>query len=154
MLIIFSALVLGVLFFAVITSIIRLTNEEQLFNMDFGVMAMLGVGFAALVLLPSIVVPLITRKATVKEVAEKFAGKLESGHAATKMFGGLQTSMIIGMALLEGAAFFNVMAFLIDGSAFNLIAVAALLGCMFVRIPLPQRVEDRIANMLEDAKHI
>ena len=152
-LIIFSALVLGVLFFAAITCVVRLSSEESLFNMELSVIALVGVAFAAIVLIPSIIVPMFAQKAAVKEVAKEFAGKLDESAAATKMFGGFQTAMIIGLALLEGAAFFNLIAFLIDGSVFSMVAVAVLLSCMLVRIPLPLRIEDKIANMLDDAKH-
>lgn len=154
MMIIFAALILGLVFFAMVTSFVRLSGEGPLFNMDFGAMAMIGTAFAAVVLLPSIVVPKFVQRGAIKEAADQFAGKLDDAKAATKMAIGLQTSMIIGLALLEGAAFFNVIAFLIDGSIYNLIVLAALLLCMLVRIPLPGRVEGKIGNMLDDAKHV
>ena len=55
---------------------------------------------------------------------------------------------------LEGAAFFNLLAFMLDGSVYSLIVAAFLLFFMLVRIPLPERVENKIANMLDDAKHV
>jgi len=154
MLILFFGLVIGVVVFGSVALIVRLGKEEPLYNMDFGFMAIIGVAFAALVQLPSIIVPMFVQKASVKEVATKFADNLGDAKAAMQLFGGLQTSMIIGLALLEGAAFFNIVAFLIDGSAFNMLAVAALVACMFIRIPLPGRVEDKIVSMLDDAKHV
>lgn len=152
MLIIFGALLVGVVVFAIIAVISRISGGEALFNMEFGLLAVMGVGFAALVLIPSFVVPIITRKTATKELGQEFAGQLDQPGAAMKSMEGLQTSMIIGLALLEGTAFFNLIGYMIDGSAWNLLTVAILLMIMFIRIPLPGRVDDWVADMLDEAK--
>ena len=154
MLIIFSALVLGTVFFAVIASFVRLSGNEPLLDMEFGVFEIVGVAFAALVFLPSILVPMFMQRGTIKETANQFAGKLHDAKAATKLAAGMQTSMIVGLALLDGAAFFILLAFMLDGSVYSLIVAAFLLFFMLVRIPLPERVENKIVNMLDDAKHV
>ncbi len=58
-----------------------------------------------------------------------------------------QTRMIVGLALLEGAAFFNVIAYLIEGHWWSFLVVAALLAWMLASFPtharLKQWIEDR-----------
>jgi hypothetical protein len=58
-----------------------------------------------------------------------------------------QTRMIVGLALLEGAAFFNLVAFMTEGHWWTLIVVAVLLVWMLASFPthgrLKQWIEDR-----------
>jgi len=152
MLIIFGALIFGVLFFAIIAAISHLTGGKPLFNTEFGFMAIFGIAFAVLALLPSMVVPIFIRKAAVKEISSEFSGKLETPEAALKAMVGLQTAMIIGLALLEGAAFFNLVVDMTEGSLWSLLVAAGLVLIMFIRIPLPGRIEDQISNILDDAR--
>lgn len=57
-----------------------------------------------------------------------------------------QTGLIIGLALLEGAAFFNVIAYMIEGQPLSL-GVAAILAVMIlVRLPTIGGVEDWIES--------
>ena len=152
MLIIFGALFFGVLVFSVVSLIVRINGGEEVFNMEVGFIAKLGIAFACLVLIPSFVVPVFVRRSTMKEVSKKFVGRFAEPGAAAHCFAGIQTSMIVGLALLEGAAFFNLIGYLIEGSVGNIFAVAVLLTVMFIRIPLPGRVEQWVSNMLDDAK--
>ncbi len=152
MLIIFGALIAGALFFAVLAVIHNISQGGPLVSTKFGLMAMIGAAFAVLVLGPSVVVPIFTRKACVKEIAEQNQGKLDQPDSAIKAMIGLQTSMIIGLALLEGATFLNLMGYLIDSSVWNLLIAIGLLVVMFLRIPLPGRVDDWVSDMLQDAR--
>ena len=152
MLIIFAALILGVSAFAAFVCVLRIGDEGGLFNLDFGFFAIMGVGFAALVLLPSLIVPLIMKKQAVTNVANEFSGKMHDSRAAIKLLGGLQTSMIVRLSLLDGAAFFNILAFFLDGSVYNLLATGVLLVLMFLSLPLPGRIDNKISDMLDEAK--
>lgn len=60
----------------------------------------------------------------------------------SELLGVYQTQMIIGLALLEGGAFFNGVAYLIEGHAPNLIAAVVLLLLILARFPTEQKIED------------
>jgi hypothetical protein len=58
-----------------------------------------------------------------------------------------QTRMIVGLALLEGAAFFNIVSYIIEGQWWTLLVVAVLVAFMLAAFPTRTRlrrwVEDR-----------
>lgn len=56
--------------------------------------------------------------------------------------GAYQTTLIIGSALFEGGAFFNLAAYMIDGQSFSLAVVAVLVSAIVVGMPTIGRVED------------
>ena len=57
-----------------------------------------------------------------------------------------QTSLIMGLAMLEGAAFFNLIIFLLEGKAVTLISALALLLVEVVRFPTRSGVESWVEN--------
>ena len=59
------------------------------------------------------------------------------------------TQRIIALALLEAAAFFNLVAFMIEGQALSLVLAAVLLGCLLIGFPTPGRVAQWVDNQLE-----
>ncbi len=59
-----------------------------------------------------------------------------------------QTQLIIGAALLEGAAFFAVIAYLLERSPIALLTALVLLGVMFTRFPTGDRVNNWLDQQL------
>lgn len=57
---------------------------------------------------------------------------------------GYQTSLIIGLALFEGAAFFNLIAFLVEGQMFSLAVAVVLIAAIIMALPTVGRVQDWI----------
>ncbi len=53
-----------------------------------------------------------------------------------------QTTLIIGAALFEGAAFFNLIAYMIEGQVLSLVVAAILLLFMILLFPTVSRVHD------------
>ncbi len=59
-----------------------------------------------------------------------------------------QTRLIIGAAILEGAAFFNLVVYIVGGYVPNLVAAAVMLAAILSLFPTRSRVEDWIENQL------
>jgi hypothetical protein len=59
-----------------------------------------------------------------------------------------QVRAIIGAAILEGAAFFNLMAYMLEGQLINLAAAGVLVLIMLCAIPTYGRVESWVQNEL------
>jgi len=156
MLVIFVALVLGPLFFAVITLFLRFSNDtEPAIVGGMGLLPIIGWGVAVFNTLLSFVVPAIVLKSHVSKTAQKFSGvEIEGVEAAKDLAQGFQTSTIIKLALLEGAIFVNLMFLLIQGKFFNLIAAAMLFMVMLLAVPLQSRVINKVESMLEKAKFL
>ena len=60
-----------------------------------------------------------------------------------------QTRHIIGYAMLEGAAFYNLIAYMIERQQVNLAMVGLLLGAMFVKFPTYGRLEGWVADEMK-----
>jgi len=153
-LIIFAALAMGPLTFAAIAVFIRFSSDPA-FVGDLGILPKIGLGMAFIGALLSLVVPSIFMKQSVSGTAKKFSGEEINGPEAAKGIAeGIQTFTIIRMALLEGVIFVNLMFLLLTGSIVNLIAAGVLWMIMFLGIPLPHRVINKIESKLEDAKFL
>ncbi len=111
-----------------------------------------AMAFAAVAVVMSFVVPNLISAAGVKGVA-----KLSQDGTATspkELFGRLlgvaQTKMIIAMALVEGAAFFNLIAFIFTKSLIPPAVVGALLLVMAIHFP----TKINLARWLEDQQRL
>ncbi|WP_425400923.1 hypothetical protein [Aeoliella sp.] len=56
--------------------------------------------------------------------------------------GAYQTTLIIGLAIFEGAAFLNLVAYMIEGQSFSLAVAAVLIAAIVMGMPTIGRVED------------
>ena len=155
MMVIFAALVLGPLFFALIALFIRFTGPEPAIVDSLDIIVIFGIGLAFLCVMASFIVPRIALKQNASQTAKKFFGdEIESPEAAQGLAQGVLSSTIIRLALLEGAIFANLMFFLIQGSIYSLIAAIVLLMIMLLAVPLPSRVISRVESMFEEAKFL
>jgi hypothetical protein len=60
-----------------------------------------------------------------------------------------QTTMIVGYAMVEGAAFMGCMAYLLDGNWLALVVVAVAVGLMLARFPTEGRVRSWVERQTE-----
>ncbi len=65
-------------------------------------------------------------------------------------FGLYQTRLIVGLGLLEGAAFFNLIAYLLEGHWWSYLVVAALLTWMLASFP----TRDRLRRWIDDREQL
>ena len=153
--IIAGSLVAGSSIFLIIALIIRASGRDGLFAdrpWDIlppkGLITLIGLIFAAMTVVLSFVVPRSVvaniRKAILLSKAREGSANEEPG--SLNFYNAFNTKMIVGLALLEGAAFFNGIAFLLEGHIPSLIAVAVLIGLMLARFP----TQSGIASWVED----
>ncbi len=112
----------------------------------------LAMAFAAVAVVMSFVVSNLVSAAGVKGVAKMAKDGTATG--PKELFGRLlavaQTKVIIALALVEGAAFFNLIAFIITKSLIPPAVVGALLLVMAIHFP----TKFKLARWLEDQQRL
>lgn len=96
---------------------------------DAGVISWLGIGMAVAMLVLSYIVPSMSQKAQLDQLS------MRDNVPATDYAGIYRAKMIIGQAMVEGAAFFNVIAYFVEGQLMNLGVVLLLVARIAVQIP-------------------
>ena len=150
--IIIGALFLGASFFVGIVLFLRLGQPGPAGNAQ-QFLTPIALGFALLAIVGSAIVPnLIVRQMRHSIVRgtfrmpsgegtpEKQRQILDSLGPAAPLCVVCQTKLIIGAAMLEGAAFFNAIAYLIEGNALALAAIAVLLVLLLSKFPTSARI--------------
>ena len=107
----------------------------------------LVVGVAALVL--NLVVPRTIIKTALRNLLGKFGdpGASDPTQAVDPELAERQlllvfiNSHVIALALLEGAAFLNLMAYMLEGKALSLVLAVLLLGRLISSFPMPEKLE-------------
>jgi hypothetical protein len=100
-------------------------------------LSLIAAVFAMAMLAAHVVVPsLVARPAKPQRAEDDGAG----------LCGIYQTRMIIGLALLEGAAFFNLVACLVEHNWWSLVIAGCLVVWMLALFPTRTRVEQWIEN--------
>jgi hypothetical protein len=112
------------------------------------IMMYMAMGFAVIAVVMSFIVPNLISAAGVKRVAKMAQDGTATG--PKELFGRLlavaQTKMIIALALVEGAAFFSLIVFIITKSLIPPAVVGALLLVMAIHFP----TKFKLARWLED----
>ncbi len=138
--IIAGALILGVVIFACVAFVIAKGEPAK-----SPVIALMGAGMAVMMVVARYIVPtaLVSGgKAQLKQVGETEQRSLLAGF--------YQTKMIVGMALLEGAAFFNLIAYISERQLWSYGIVAFLLGVMAISFPSQGQFESWAEEMQRD----
>ncbi len=138
--IIAGALVMGVVVFACVAFFIAKGDGPQLPMISF-----LAIGFAGVATVMRFVVPTILvngGKAQLKQAA--------NDEQPMVLAGLYQTKTIVGMAVLEGAAFFNLIAYIMEKQFWSYGAVAFLLGVMAISFPSQGQFESWAEEMKRD----
>jgi F0F1-type ATP synthase membrane subunit c/vacuolar-type H+-ATPase subunit K len=120
----------------------------------------IGLAFAVLAVVGSQVVPGMLARSGRQRIARELAA---SGSTATlsvpgeavrdpRWWGLYQTKMIVGCALLEGAAFYQAIAFLLEGEQWTAALAVALLVGIALHFPTRPGVEQWIEAQAEQAR--
>lgn len=134
------ALITGVLVFAAIAYFVAKGKPAA-----FPIVSYMGVGFAVINLTMRFVVPAYL----VSMQKRSLAGATEPD--LTNSLAGLyQTKMIIGMALLEGAAFINLVAYIVEKQIWSFGVVGALVLVMVASFPTQWKIENWVEDMKRD----
>jgi hypothetical protein len=137
--IIASAITLGAIIFLTIVLIMRSTGQVVKAPAT-PLISYIALGFAALAVVAAVAVPRLLMATLVRGVARTSAPERPE-----EEFFGLcnvyQTGLIQRLAILEGAAFFQILAFLLEGQQACLIVTAILLAGLVLQFPYRSRVE-------------
>lgn len=144
--IIAGALMMGVITFGVIAVVIAWDNPP-----GDPLLPLMAVAFAAIAIPVRFGVAAAmvsgSRSHIMKEVR---GGRLQdSTRIAGQLYGAYQTRMIVGMALLEGAAFFNLIAYIVGSRWWNLAAAGVLLLMMAAMFPTKNKLEQWVHDQLQ-----
>lgn len=143
--IIWFAMLMGVTAFAVIA--VFILDGQPVAE---PIISYVAVGCGALAIVASNVVPAVVGR----QLAAQRLSKVTADDPLEDISRGLatvfQTKLIIGLAILEGAAFFTLVAFQIERQQFALAATVALWFLLLVRIPTPSRVNDWCQRVYEN----
>jgi hypothetical protein len=147
--IIAGALIQGVVIFLVVVVFFLPVPPNRLAVLN----SYIGLGLALVAMAMSLVVPNIivasTKKSLVKgrpiDLPKQFGEVSDLGFLAP-LAGLYQTKMIIAMALLEGAAFFNLVSYMMERQPFTLAVVGMLLLALVMNFPTRRGLEKWLAE--------
>ena len=160
--IIFFTLLTGVVIFLVIALVVR-ANGNMGPPPATPLLTYFGLAFAALQLVLSTFIPdrvaaQARRKMPPREAPARAGPEGTQGWNATDRgpwYAVYQTRLIIGMALLEGAAFLLTIAYLVEGYWLSIAGVVVLLAAMAARYPTRSGVDgwaDRQQELLREER--
>lgn len=145
--IICAALAGGVVMFAAVVSVAGLAPDPPAGQM----LSLMGLVFGVASVFGRIVVPgIVPVPPTKLNMGDADASEAtEVNRRALALFAIYQTQMIIGLAILEGAAFFNVIAYMLEGNVWSLGAAGGLIVVMLLTFPTRSRVAFWIENRMQ-----
>ena len=132
------ALIQGALMFGAIAFFIVGWPPQPQPQGQLPIISYLAWGMAVVEFLLSLIVPGLSLKSKLKALTSKDDVSLVQAYS---------TKLIIQQALLEGAVFFNLVAYLIEHLWPSLVVAGALLTIMLVNTPTRTRVEEWIENI-------
>jgi hypothetical protein len=109
-------------------------------------MTFTGLVFAAVMIVSHFVIPGRIAKSQLKQAAARGIFEMREDKRVACAAGIFQMQLIIALALLEGAAFLNLIAMMTERSLASLITVSVLLGLMLARFP----TRDKVSNWTQD----
>ncbi len=138
--IISGALIMGVVIFACVAFFVAKGEPAK-----SPMLALIGAGMAMMAVVVRFIVPTIivnAGKARLKEASD--------ADQMSQLAGLYQTKMIVGMAVLEGAAFFNLVAYISEKQFWTYGVVAFLVGVMAISFPSQGQFENWAEEMKRD----
>jgi MFS family permease len=146
--IIWFAMILGVVVFAVIAGV---KGQDQQPQGDM-LLTMVGMGMAACMFVVSLIVPNIVANQQFRAALQR--GRYETDEEKQQAMNDLEsvfmTKFLIGMALLEGGAFMNLVFYIVEGQILAMIPVAILVALMIASKPSQAKLEAWIRNQMEN----
>ncbi|HAW26502.1 hypothetical protein [Gimesia maris] len=149
MTVIWLALIMGVVTFGMIVTFIGLKEEP---GKGLPVITYLGMGLAALMLVLRMIIPnMIARNQFTQAMQEaREEGNQDEEQMLGTFYQIFMVRMIIGLALLEGAAMINLVAVMVENQKLAFIPVAILLLVMIASMPTKSKLDGWIRNQMEN----
>ena len=115
------------------------------------ILAWIGVGFAGLMFLLHLIVPQILLNSFLSQINKDEYGNATFAQRAQKVLATIRGPHIIACAMLEGAAFLNLIAYMFEHWIGNLIAAVTLIGLILIKFPtktsMSFKVQDRMREL-------
>ena len=146
--IIAGALMMGVITFLGVVLVI--TEGNVLGQGNPGIVTMIAAGFAGLIIVNHLVIPSIITKARLNQIKSQDSDGQNTELKVASLLGIYRMQLIITLAFLEGAAFFNLVSVMIEHHVISLIAAVVLLGLMAVRFPTRTKVSWWVQDRLRE----
>ncbi|WP_428307564.1 hypothetical protein [Lacipirellula sp.] len=105
-----------------------------------------GLAFVGSLILPTIMTAQHRRGISAPQVRQSIAAN--GGDPISWVLAGLHSRVIVRAALLEGAAFFNGMAYMTERQPYSIAVAAALLACIAASFPFRRSTEEWIEREL------
>jgi hypothetical protein len=148
--IIVGAMAAGVIMFMIVTLVVSAGEEGE--PPETPMLTYMSLAVAPAAILVALLFPGVLVRSQREAILSNTALQPEAGASPaadaqpTRMLlvGGYQTALIIRTAILEGAAFFSLIAFMLEGQAWILIVTGVLLLFILSGLPTQSRVEDAI----------
>ena len=140
--IIAGALIAGVTMFALLAIMMTMDRAPEAPLISY-----IAAGSAALATLLRAIIPAAVARRKVDQLANSVDAS-DGGATESQLYRVYQTSMIIGMAMLEGTAFFCLIAYMGEANMLPLTATGVLLVLMFCSYPTQSRVDHWVENQL------
>lgn len=132
------ALMMGVLMFF---GVVLMITQGAIFGQgNPGMMTMIAAGFAGLMIVNHLIIPALIARAQLNKLNSEEAGPKDSDNTKDSLLAIYRTQLIITLALLEGAAFFNLVSVMIEKHMISVIAAVVLLSLMVARFPTRTKV--------------
>ncbi|EDL58719.1 hypothetical protein [Gimesia maris] len=149
MTVIWLALIMGVVTFGMIVTFIGLKEEP---GKGLPVITYLGMGLAALMLVLRMIIPnMIARNQFTQAMQEaREEGNQDEEQMLGTFYQIFMVRMIIGLALLEGAAMINLVAVMVENQKLAFIPVSILLLVMIASMPTKSKLDGWIRNQMEN----
>jgi hypothetical protein len=134
-----------IVFLAIVLYLVHVQNQGHGMAppVEVPLLSLLAVGFLGVVAVLSFVLPASTARTGIRDMAAR-----PPAADAVRLLGLYQTTLIVGLALLEGGCFFGCIAYMQEGRPFVLAVLAVGLALILMRFP----TEGRVRLWLEDHK--
>lgn len=160
--IIVGALAAGVVLFFLVTLVVAANGERQV--PETPLISYMAIAATPMAILMALIVPgvvmrshreaIVAGNATSQEEAASVPPLPAEEEKLLPLMGGYQTALILRTAILEGAAFLCLTAYMLEGQAWVLIGAGLLLLFMLAAMPTRSRVEDAIERERQAANEL
>ena len=142
------ALMMGVLMFF---GVVLVITKGDVFGQNRGSMlTVIAAAFAGVIVVSQLVVPSIIANAQLRMLKGSIRENASAEARTSSLVSVYQVQLIVGLALLEGAAFFNLVVLITDKHVVSTVLVACLLLFMVLRFPTRTKVSWWVQNRLSE----
>lgn len=135
---------------AVLFLLFALWSKKATLDGAMGMLNGVGMLFALMAFGGSMLIPDVVAKASLEQLDPEEFATLNNEDRFLRLAPIFETRNIVSCALIEGAAYLNILAYFLEPFVGSLVVVAALLALLFTRYPTANTFQNWIANTARD----